>query len=188
MKTLLDLFKWTKTNVHPIRKFNSGNDEPENVIVTESIPKALLCCTPHLIPIMTTIAIVAVDLKGVYIGADLMAPVKSETINFMFLQLAAKFHETLIVASLGYIVLQFVRQELLFGEGLPLGLIGSGLDFSNLGFFITKEFYGSLTSLSGHGCKSRKLLVVIVVVMAGLIAALAGPASATLIIPRSRDW
>lgn len=117
-----------------------------------------------------------------------MSPVKSETINLMLLQLAAKAHEIMIVASLGLIVLQFVRQELLFGGGLPLGLIGSGLTFNNLEFFFSKEFYGTLSYLGAHGNKLRKIMFVSVVVVAGLIAALAGPASAVLLVPKSQNW
>lgn len=117
-----------------------------------------------------------------------MSPVRSETINLMFLQLAAKAHEIMIVASLGLIVFQCVRDEL-FGEGLPLGLIGSGLTFNNLEFFLTKEFYGTLGYLGGRpDNRGRRIMFVIVVVVAGVTAALAGPASAVLLVPKSQDW
>jgi hypothetical protein len=106
----------------------------------------------------------------------------------MFLQLAAKGHEIMIVASLGLIVFHFVREELLFEDGLPLGLIGSGLTFNNLEFFWSKEFYGTLRYVADYGNKPRKILFLILVVVAGIIAALAGPASAVLLVPKSQDW
>lgn len=71
---------------------------------------------------------------------------------------------------------------------LPLGLIGSGLTFNNLEFFFSKEFYGTLKYIGGCGNKLRKITFITVVVVAGLLAALAGPASAVLLVPKSQDW
>jgi hypothetical protein len=183
-----DVVKKLRRDVSPPSRLNDGTDEPKKVIITESIPIALRRCTCHLATILVTVAIITLDLNGYYLGADLMSPVKSETINLMLLQLAAKAHEIMIVASLGLIVLDFVRQELLFGDGLPLGLIGSGLTFNNLDFFFSKEFYGTLKYLGAQGNKLRKIMFVSVVVVAGLIAALAGPASAVLLVPKSQNW
>ncbi|KAI3199016.1 hypothetical protein CBS147311_6100 [Penicillium roqueforti] len=172
----------------PPGRVNDGKEEPRKVIVSESLSIALRRCTYHFAPILVSAVIMTLDLKGVYLGADLMSPVKSETINLMLLQLAAKAHEIMIVASLGLVVLQFVRHELLFGDGLPLGLIGSGLTFNSLGSFFSKEFYGSLKYIGGHGNTLRKIMFVTVVVVAGLTAALAGPASAVLLVPKSQNW
>ncbi|KAI3117806.1 hypothetical protein CBS147326_9964 [Penicillium roqueforti] len=132
----------------PPGRVNDGKEEPRKVIVSESLSIALRRCTYHFAPILVSAVIMTLDLKGVYLGADLMSPVKSETINLMLLQLAANSPESLSVARLGLVVLQFVRHELLFGDGLPLGLI----------------------------------------VVAGLTAALAGPASAVLLVPKSQNW
>lgn len=110
---------------------DENHHEPPKVIITDSVLAALRRCTCHLVTILVTVIIITLNLKGVYVGADLMSPVRSETINLMFLQLAAKAHEIMIVNSLGLVVLHFVRSELLFGDGLPLGLVGSGLTFNN---------------------------------------------------------
>ncbi|KAL4733966.1 hypothetical protein BDV11DRAFT_209790 [Aspergillus similis] len=126
-------------------------------------------------------------MKGAYLGADLMSPLKSETINLMLFQLAAKAHEITIVASLGVIVLQYVRHELLFGEGLPLGLLGSGLAFNHFEYFFSKEFRGSLRYVAA-GRKARKIALIALILVAGVVATLAGPASATLLVPKSQDW
>ena len=83
------------------------------------------------------------NLHGIYIGQDFAGPNKSETLNLLLLQIAAKVHELMIQASLGAIVFNAVRYELLFGDGLPLGLIGSGLAFTQIEFFIRKEFYAA---------------------------------------------
>ncbi|KAJ5114070.1 hypothetical protein N7456_002604 [Penicillium angulare] len=106
----------------------------------------------------------------------------------MLLQLAAKLHEMMIVTSLSLVVLDFVRYELLFGDGLPLGLVGSGLTFNSPDFFFKKELYCTLKYIRDDGNKFRKFLFVIVVIMAGLTAALAGPSSAVLLVPKSQNW
>ncbi|KAL6229289.1 hypothetical protein BDW75DRAFT_249903 [Aspergillus navahoensis] len=126
-------------------------------------------------------------MRGTYVGADLMTPFKSETINLMLFQLFAKAHEIAIVASLGVIVLHYVRHELLFGQGLPLGLLGSGLAFNHLEYFFTKEFRGSLRYVAA-GSKARKIALIALILVAGIVATLAGPASATLLVPKSQDW
>ncbi|KAL2836457.1 hypothetical protein BJY01DRAFT_258647 [Aspergillus pseudoustus] len=107
-----------------------------------------------------------------------MSPVKSETINLMLFQLVAKGHEIAIVTSLGLIVMQIVRHELLWGGGLPLGLLGAGLAFNHLEFFFSKEFYGGL----------KYVPTPVVIIIAGIVAMLAGPASAVLLVPKSQDW
>ncbi|CAG7939793.1 unnamed protein product [Penicillium nalgiovense] len=180
--------KKAKSDASALNTFGDELEEPPKVIVAESVFTALRRCTCHLITILVTITIITLNLKGVYLGADLMSPVKSETINLMFLQLAAKAHEIMIVNSLGLNVLHFVRSELLFGDGLPLGLVGSGLSFNNFEYFFKKEFYGSLEYIGNHGSKARRVMFVMVVIVAGLTAALAGPASAVLLVPESQDW
>ena len=44
----------------------------------------------------------------------------------------SRIKELLIVASSSEIILHWVRWQLVFGDGLPLGLIGSGFTFSQL--------------------------------------------------------
>jgi hypothetical protein len=158
------------------------------VVVAESKITALRRCAIHLLPILTSTTILVLNLHGHYIGQDFRGLIKSETINIMLLQVAAKLNELIIVASLGLIILHMVRHELLFGDGLPLGLIGSGLTFSNFQFFFRKEFYGALSYLADHGNKLRKVSFVGILIVAGLTAVLAGPASAVLLVPKSQVW
>jgi hypothetical protein len=85
------------------------------------------------------------NLKGYYIGEQFASLIRSETINLALLQTAAKVQELLIVASLATIILHITREELLYGSGLAIELVGLGLAFSQIGyFFFSKEFLGSL--------------------------------------------
>lgn len=165
-----------------------GPREQPKVIVSESRLGILKCCTIHLVPILTTILILYLNLRGLYIGQDFKGPIKSETINLLLLQVAAKIHEILIGSSLALIVLHAVRYELLFGNGLPLGLVGSGLAFSNFQYFTKKEFLAAVKHWVNHENTTRKLAFVILLLVSGLTATLSGPASATLLVPKSQSW
>jgi hypothetical protein len=180
----------TRVNMVPKddEELPARNGERKKVVMTTSILTALRHCFFHIIPISTSTAILTINIRGVFIGFDFSGAIKSETINLMLLQLAAKAHEILIVTSLGLVILQTVRHELLFGDGLPLGLVGSGLSFSDFSLFFRREFYASLKYLASHGNRARKVGFIILLVMAILTAALAGPASAVLLVPRSQTW
>ncbi|GLA55732.1 hypothetical protein AnigIFM63604_002678 [Aspergillus niger] len=97
-----------------------------------------------------SVTIITINLSGKYIGADFMSPVKSETINLLLLQLIAKSHEIMVVASLSVVVMDFVRHELIFGGGVPLGLISAGINFNRFDLFLRKELYGSLGYTGAH--------------------------------------
>jgi hypothetical protein len=74
---------------------------------------------------------------GLFIGSQISGPVSiSDDIKLDLLQFIAKGHEILIVSSLGIVVFDTIRHQLLFGGGIPLGLVGSGFSFSQLGFFL----------------------------------------------------
>lgn len=162
--------------------------EPKKVVVTTSTLTAVRRCLFHLIPIGTSVALISINLRGIFLGYDLSGATRSETINLMFLQLAAKAHEIFIVASLGLIILQTVRHQLLFGDGLPLGLVGSGLSFSDFSLIFRKEFYGSLKYLASHGNRTRKYAFVGLLIVSIFTAAFAGPSSAVLLVPHSQSW
>ncbi|KAK6375675.1 hypothetical protein LTS17_007497 [Exophiala oligosperma] len=162
--------------------------EPKKIIVSASKRRALLHCLPHILPILASITILALNFHGKYVGADFDALFDSETLTLMGLQIIAKIHEVLIVASLSLIVFHVIRHELLYGIGLPLGLIGSGFNFGSFDFFFKKEFWGALHSWRTTGHKSRRAAVILLLCAAGFVAALAGPSSATLIVPTSQNW
>jgi hypothetical protein len=126
------------------------------------------------------------NLKGYYIGEQFASLIRSETINLALLQTAAKAQELLIVASLATIILHITREELLYGSGLAIGLVGPGLAFSQIGYsFLSKEFLGSLHY---RGVVLRKARFLLCLVVSGIIAALTGPACAVLLVPEYRQW
>ena len=120
---------------------------------------------------------ITVNLRGHYVGG---------TFNKLsYYQLAAKAHEIAIVASLASIVLSYVRYEVTTGIGLPFGAFLGGLQFSSVSYLWSREHWSSLCII---GCTSRRTAFFILVFICGIIAATAGPSSATLLIPRETFW
>ena len=76
----------------------------------------------HLIPVMGAAAIAYLNIAGLYLGASFE--------NMAALQFTAKLHEIFMVASLTQIMLHVVRCELVSKEGLPFGVLVSGLQIS----------------------------------------------------------
>ena len=76
------------------------------------------------------------NFMGLFIGSRLSGPVSvSDDIKLDLFQFIAKAHEVFIVWSISIVVFDTIRHQLLFERGIPLGLIGSGFSFSQIGFF-----------------------------------------------------
>ena len=93
--------------------------------------------------------------------------------------------ELFIVGSLGVIIVDVLRQQLLFGpNGLPLGILTSGQRFTELKYLFSPEFrFG----LAGIISRPKRLLLGLLIFTSALIALLAGPSTALLLIPTLRD-
>ena len=102
-----------------------------------------------------------------------------------YYQLAAKAHEIFIDASLASIVLSYIRYELTIGEGIPFGAFLGSLQFSSVSYLWSRELWSSLFASDR---KIRRFAFFVLVVICGIIAATAGPSSATLLIPRQTLW
>lgn len=107
--------------------------------------------------------------------------------NIALLQIGAKIQELLIVASLTTIIFQLTRDELLFGDGIPLGLIAAGVDFTKLSFFWSPQTLGSLGSLFRGPRKHRRILLAIYLPLDGALALVSGPSCAVLLVPQVQD-
>ena len=82
-------------------------------------------------------------------------------------------------ASLTAVIYQVLRHYLMQNEGLPLGLLGAGLSFSQISYLWSAEF-----CLSVKACGWRKWPLLLLLIVAALIAATIGPSIAVLILPR----
>ncbi|KAG4259176.1 hypothetical protein FPRO03_13110 [Fusarium proliferatum] len=166
------------------RHFNAVRNGPENPkpLFKSSTPSTVLCCLLHLLPMLVTIALIALNLLGFFIGRELDG-LGRDSVKLGVLQVAAKVHELFIIASLGAVIFHVVRNELARGEGLPLGLMGVGFSFSSVSFFFSPDFRAGVSF--SH---PRKMRIIALIVTAGLITPLVGPTSAVLMIPRELNW
>ncbi len=86
------------------------------------------------------------------------------------------------MASLTAVVFQIVRHQILNGDGLPLSILTSGFTFTKLRFFLSPSLF---MNLEGRRATLLRSLIILYIIFLGLVALLAGPASAILLIPRT---
>lgn len=106
--------------------------EPPKELISNKRRLAIARCAIHILPACVSIVLVVINLVGYFIGSELQGLQGQDDIKLSVLQLAAKAQELLIVSSCGTIIFDLLRSELMFGNGLPLGLLVSGFNFSQL--------------------------------------------------------
>ncbi|KAL8649587.1 MAG: hypothetical protein Q9226_005519 [Calogaya cf. arnoldii] len=159
--------------------------EPQKAVIERSRWLALSRCTVHIIPALFSIALVALNLKGYYIGRGLRGLFTDDDTNLALLQVAAKVHELLITASTGAILFDIIRNELMYGDGVPLGLVGAGISFTGLSYFWSPDF---LCSLRYKARLWKKAFLFVSIFVAGALVLTIAPATAVLIIPQDQLW
>ena len=152
-------------------------EEKEKIIINRSFWIALSRCGIHLLPMFASGTLFYFNLHGYLIGFELAGISGMTKIDLALMQMAAKAQELLIVASLASVIFDQLRERLLYGDGVPLGLLSSGFSFSSLSWFWSPDFLAQLRH-------RQNWLFISVLAVCGLIAATAGPASAVLLIPR----
>lgn len=114
-----------------ILTFLRDDEEPPKVLLEKSRWVALARCAVHLVPAFLSIGLSALNLVGFFIGKELHGSQHEDDFKLGLLQIAAKVQELLVVASIGVVILHFFRSQLVFGDGLPLGLLVSGFSFTS---------------------------------------------------------
>ncbi|OKL63026.1 hypothetical protein UA08_01689 [Talaromyces atroroseus] len=153
-------------------------------IISAGLRGVLWQCKVHLLPICGTITLSYLNLAGYFIGSNYLGLSQKiyQDLDALLLQITAKLMEIAVIASTSIVVMDLLRESLLYKpQGLPLGLLSAGFRFSDLSYFWTPDFlWGSFAS--------RRIVLTAVLVIAGLLAVLSGPASALLMIPSRTDW
>lgn len=167
------------------RRNEDNKKENPKLVIKSSLATAVARSSVHFLPAMTSVTIIALNLGNLYLGRTIPGPVLDNNITIAILQVLAKMQELLIIASLATIVFANIRDQILSGDGVPLGFLCSGFMFSQLSYFWSPEFWGGLTSRVG---RRSKILTASLLLVAGAIAATAGPSAAILLVPRMQDW
>lgn len=159
--------------------------EPPKPVISSSRRLGLARCAVHLLPAAVSAVLITLSVKQYYIGFHLQGIITDDDTNLALLQIAAKAQELLMTASISTIVFHMIRSELIYGDGVPLGWLGSGFSFTGLSYFWSPEFWYSLRY---HAPRWKKLGLFGSLLVAGILAVIAGPASAVLLIPRFDEW
>ena len=158
--------------------FKKDFTEPKKIAVSWSRTTSMLKSLIHVVPVGFALFEIITNLQGRYLGDSFD--------KHSYYQLVAKMHEILIDASLASIVLSFIRRETAQHDGVPFGAFLGGLQFLSISYLWLRELWSSVFTTSWH-LRSRATFLLLIIV-SGIIAATAGPSSATLLIPRELLW
>jgi hypothetical protein len=95
------------------------------------------------------------------------------------LLVAAKIHETLIIASLFHILYYHIRRGLLGRRGIPYGFLTAPFQLLSPFYLFTSEFWSGLRHANLHSA-----LLALLVVVAFILSALTGASSGIIILPK----
>ena len=173
-------FAWRQRGKRPGKAF-----EGRKIALYGDRTSAALSALIHVLPVGASLAIVSLNLRKHYIGGELAGLSGQDNEKFAGLQLAAKLHELLINASLASILWSYIRYQIALGSGLPFGAVFAGLQFKDLSFLWSSEFWGAARARFSHP-KQRWILLTLITIFT-LLGLSVGPSSANILKPRL-DW
>lgn len=170
-------------------------EDPKKIIFT-GVADVLRWHKWMIVSLMGTAPLLFLNFMQVGIGGELGRSPSASANVLGILQIVVKVHELFIVASLVAVAVQWILWDLL-GDGLPLGLLGAEGSIASPSFLLSQQFRLALkfgfhkiylpSSWKGNPDRLRILRLVLFLFSCCIIAGLAGPASAVLMIPRI-DW
>ena len=162
-------------------------------------------CFIHIVPAAFCIFLTYVNLLDVYIGPGFTIRDRYDGGYFIAFQIAAKLLELFSIASMGAILLQVLRHDMLHGQGVPLGLLTSHLwctspqsvispEYLTACHTIVKDVSKTVVDTFWGRCKSwtiiqwhwRRIRLFVLISIAIVITSSIGPFSAVLLIPRDQ--
>ncbi|MCJ1265036.1 hypothetical protein MMC22_004911 [Lobaria immixta] len=172
LNILVSSFKFLR---HP---WGKGFEETTKIAIRKSQPVALLRALVHVIPVGVALWEVTLNWNTYYAGSYLLKQV--------YYQTAAKVHEIMIQASLAAVIFSYIRHQMVLGKGIPFGALFSGLQMNQISYLWSIEFWGSISS--NYLSVWRKMIMLFLISVCFILAAVAGPSSAILLIPRLSYW
>ncbi|KAL1860254.1 hypothetical protein Daus18300_009308 [Diaporthe australafricana] len=172
-----------------VRKaWNGKSLESPKVIVHDELARAFRKCVVHLPPISVTAVLSSLNLATYFIGNQYQGFNDGvwQDVDNLALQVAAKLYELCIIASPATVLMDVLRQELLFGStGLPLGILAAKTRFVDATFITSPDFRCGIRGLP----RRKAWFVGILIFLCSILALLSGPSSALLMLPqRHDDW
>ncbi|KAI5357793.1 hypothetical protein Slin14017_G118060 [Septoria linicola] len=175
----------TSNPVNPWRDWRTQRKAPETpkTVVSGSLKRAVLRNLVHILPITVLSSLIWLNWGHYYIGPSFIIDPEKNSIFMGGIQFCAKLEELLCVASLAAIILHALRHELL-GDGVPIGLLSSGIWFSSVSAFWSPDFRGAISWSNSSWRRARSCIHLVV---CGLLALTIGPASAFFMLPRDQS-
>lgn len=158
-------------------KKKSGIELPK-VAIQKGRVSALLRALIHAVPIGVALWIISINLYGLSVGVSIKP--------LAYYQAGAKVHEIAAQASLAAVLFSYIRHEMVLGRGLPLGSMFCALQVSQPSYLWSTEFWGSVASK--QLALKRKCILIALVVFCIVLAAVIGPSTAILLMPRLDYW
>lgn len=167
------------STIHHNRKRQSESPKP---ITRYNRWRGIGICATQLPPIAASSTLLYINFANIFFEPPGL-PNQNTRLNA--LQFAAKTHEVLINVSLSAMVLHYVQYELLHGRGVPLGSFLASFQITYLGTLWSPSLWA--TAFAGVS-KARRFLLVSIIVLALIVGATVGPASAILMVPSLDYW
>lgn len=137
----------------------------------------------HLLALSAAVVISVLNLSGKYVGKELQGKINQDGTKMLALQLTAKVHELLMLASLGRILWRFLSHLILSGHGAPLGALSVGDKFSDVSYLWSAEFIS--TCIASF---ARKFPFLAITIICTILGSILGPASATAMAPSIDEY
>lgn len=185
MNHLVAFLKTTGTSILAKGTEEEEKEKPKP-FMEEKTSMALIRCFVHVIPASAAIFLLILNGEGYYIGGELSGASGQDTEKLAALSFAAKLHELTMLASLGSILITYIRKELAFGDGIPLGALFAGLQYQELSFFLSQELWGTI--LHDWAKTSTKWFMLSLIIVCTFLGITVGPSTTNLMKPRLDDW
>ena len=185
--------------------YDQRKPERPKYVIRKSFWINMSRCAVHLFPAAFCVFLAYLNRLEVFIGPGFSVRGRSDGGYFIAYQIAAKILELLSIASMGTVLLQAIRHNLLYEDGVPLGLLSSHLWISKPQSVLSPEYLSAAQAIvrdcfrlgkqmlggrwSGHEVivwLLRRIYLFALITFAILVAALIGPFSAVLLIPRDQ--
>jgi len=141
-----------------------------------------MSCLPTIAgPIALSILI----FRNNFIGRELSGASGYDREKLLALQFCAKLLELLMNWSLSTIIFSFIRHEIGHGKSVPLASFVAGLQFSQIMFLFSKEFWAIVKGQFSSMLK--KFAFIFLIVLCAFLSISIAPATASSIVPLF-DW
>ena len=140
----------------------------------------------HFLPVAAALILIILNAIDFYIGSELSGPNNLDDEKLALLTTVAKVHELFMQASIAVIIFDYIREQVVFGDGVPFGGFLAGLQIQSISLLWSSEFAGLC---KGDFKKRRtKWQVILLLTTCTILGVSVGPSSSNLMKPRIANW